>query len=239
MNARVLSLRQAAAHVRLPEHELLHLAQRGEVESIRRGEDFYFEHEKLDEWAQLHILEIPGRELSAMHRTGTAAVTRRAAEDSLVPRLFKPEWISLEMVSKTRPSVIRDMVALASSTGLLYDDAAFSAQVSAREQSGSTAVEGGLAFLHARRHDPYCASESFCVLGRLLNPVSFGMEDGSQTDLFFLLCCTDDELHLHLLARLAMMARQLGFPDALRAAETPADAFAVLAEGERQVLEAL
>jgi len=36
--------------------------------------------------------------------------------------------------------------------------------------------------------------------------VFFGSQDGEGTDLFFLICCTDHALHLHILARLCLLS---------------------------------
>jgi len=45
------------------------------------------------------------------------------------------------------------------------------------------------------------------VLGRTVQEIPFGAPDGGSTDLFFLLGCPDDRLHLHTLARLCLMAQ--------------------------------
>ena len=240
MPHRILSLQQAARHIRIPERELFHLVQREEIPYLRQGDDVVFEHRVLDDWAQRRILGLPGRALSKEHRDATASATgNRNAEDILVERLFRPEWIAPDLASRTKPGVIRDMVALAVSTELLYDDAAFQREIEAREESASTAIGGGAAFLHARYHDPYCASESFVVLGKTIQHIFFGAQDGESTNLFFLICCTDDALHLHTLARLCMMAHGTTLLPDLRAATTAEEMYHTLALAERELLKML
>ena len=56
MSREVLNLKQAAEHVHLEENELKHFAQRGEIEATKRGDDWFFEHRALDEWAQRNLL---------------------------------------------------------------------------------------------------------------------------------------------------------------------------------------
>jgi mannitol/fructose-specific phosphotransferase system IIA component (Ntr-type) len=240
MPHRILSLRQAARHIRIPERELFHLVQREEIPYLRQGDDVVFEHRVLDDWAQRRILGLPGRTLSKEHREATASATgNRNSEDILVERLFRPEWIDPALPSRTKPGVIRDMVTLAVSTGLLYDDAAFQREIEAREEADSTAIGGGAAFLHARYHDPYCASDSFVVLGKTVQHIFFGAQDGEQTDLFFLICCTDDALHLHTLSRLCLLAHGTPLLPDLRAATTAEEMHHTLLLAERELLKAL
>ena len=239
MPHRILSLQQAARHIRVPERELFHLVQRDEIPYIQHGDDVVFEHRVLDDWAQRRILGLPNRALSEHHRQETVGRAGKNADDALVERHMRPEWIEPGLTSRTRPGVIRDMVALAVSTGLLYDDAAFQRELEAREEAGSTAIGGGAAFLHARYHDPFYAADSFVVLGKTIQHIFFGAQDGAQTDLFFLICCMDDALHLHTLARLCMMAHGTSLLPDLRAATTAEEMHHTLVIAERELLKTL
>lgn len=239
MPHRILSLAQAARHIRIPERELFHLVQRDEIPFVRRGEEVCFERRLLDDWAQRRILGLPTDSLTLHHREGVAERTRQASEDILVKRLFRPQWIEAALRSRTKPAVIRDMVELAVKTGLLYDEAALQREIEEREAASSTAIGSGAAFLHARYHDPYHASESFVVLGRSLQHIFFGAQDGEQTDIFFLICCTDAALHLHTLARLCMMAHGTMLLSDLRAAADADEMYLALDHAEREILKAL
>ncbi len=239
MPHRILTLQQAARHIRIPERELYHLVQRDEIPFQRRGEEVVFEKRQLNEWVQRRILGLPTETLLAHHRDGIADRTPDAAEDALVERLFRPEWITPSLASRTKPAVLRDMVALALETGLLYDDAALLSELEARESIASTAIGGGAAFLHARYHDPYLASDSFVVLGRAQSPLFFGAQDGEKTDLFFLICCTDDALHLHTLARLCMLAHGSTLLPDLRSASSGEEMFLILRHAESEMLNGL
>ena len=124
-------------------------------------------------------------------------------------------------------------------TERLYDGAALLQELAAREEVASTAIGGGAAFLHARYHDPYLCSESFVVFGRTVQPIFFGAQDGEQTDLFFLICCTDDTLHLHTLARLCTMAHGSLMLSDLRVATTSDELFAILHSAEHELLKSM
>ncbi len=239
MPRKLLSLQQAARHIRIAERELFHLVQREEIPYIRQGESVLFEHRELDDWAQRRILGLPTRALTAHHKQEVAGRSQHKSDDTLVDRLFSIEGINPSLTSKTKPGVIRDMVQLAVGTGLLYDDAALQREIEAREEVGSTAIGNGAAFLHARYHDPYVAADSFVALGKSIQDIYFGAQDGGQTDLFFLICCTDNNLHLHTLARLCMMAHGTMLLPDLRAATTAEEMYNTLVLAERDLLKKL
>ena len=79
-------------------------------------------------------------------------------------------------------------------------------------------MPGGLALPHPRSPDPYLFDTSFLVVGRPVQEIHFGATDGEPTQLFFLLCCQDDRLHLHTLARLCLLALKTDMLAQLRAA---------------------
>jgi mannitol/fructose-specific phosphotransferase system IIA component (Ntr-type) len=239
MPHRTLTLQQAARQIRISERDLHHLVLRDEVPFQRRGDEVVFVKRLLHEWCQRRILGLTKKSLAEHHRDAVSDRTREAAEDALIPRLFRPGWMLPGLASRTKPAVLRDMVTLARSTGLLYDDAAFLRELEDRESVASTAIGGGAAFLHTRFHDPYHASDSFVVLGRTLNHIFFGAQDGEETDLFFLIYCTDDALHLHTLTRLCMLAHGTDLFPALRAAADGEELYRLLAQAERELLNAL
>jgi mannitol/fructose-specific phosphotransferase system IIA component (Ntr-type) len=56
------------------------------------------------------------------------------------------------------------------------------------------------------------------VVGRPVQEIHFGAPDGQPTHLFFLICCQDDRLHLHTLARLCLIVQKTKLLDRLREA---------------------
>ena len=125
-------------------------------------------------------------------------------------------------------------MALAGATGRLNNPADLLASLEAREALCSTGMPGGFALPHPRVPDPYLFESSFIVLGRTVQEIFFGSPDGQPTSLFFLVCCQDDRLHLHTLARISLIARKTAILDQLRQApDAPAmHAFLLAAEEE-------
>ena len=115
------------------------------------------------------------------------------------------------------------MAALAGTTGRVSDLPSLLEGLEAREALCSTGVPGGLALLHSRNPESYLFESAFLALGRTIQQIPFGSPDGQPTNLFFLIGCPDDRMHLHTLARLCLMAQKTDLLVDLRQA-TNADA---------------
>jgi len=232
MSREVLNLKQAAEHVHLEENELKHVAQRGEIEVTKRGEDWFFEHRALDEWAQRNLLAADEKGLQAQHRVMMDENRRADRSDWGVADLFAVETIDLDLRAKGKAGVLRDMTELAEHGGKVYDVDGLYKELEAREAAASTAIGEGVALLHPRFHDPYLFEESFVAYGRSARPVFFGAPEGEGTRHFFLICSTDHEQHLHILARLAILAHGTNLIERLESVETPEDAIAAVRDSE-------
>ena len=217
-------------------NDLRHFAQRGEVASVKRGDMYFFEHRELDEWAQRRLMVLNEKTLTAEHKVAMIERRRNDGHDFHVADLLRPETIAPALTAKGRAGVLRDMTDFADSTGLLYDPETLFAELSAREEVASTAAGGGVAFLHPRYHDPYLFQETFLALGRTVRPVFFGSQDGEGTDLFFMICCTDHTLHLHILARLCLLAHGTPLLQELREAPDAETMHAALKKAEDELL---
>lgn len=217
-------------------NDLRHFAQRGEVASVKRGDMYFFEHRELDEWAQRRLMVLNEKTLTAEHKVAMIERRRNDGHDFHVADLLRPETIAPALTAKGRAGVLRDMTDFADSTGLLYDPETLFAELSAREEVASTAAGGGVAFLHPRYHDPYLFQETFLALGRTVRPVFFGSQDGEGTDLFFMICCTDHTLHLHILARLCLLAHGTPLLQELREAPDAETMHAALKKSEDEFL---
>ena len=217
-------------------NDLRHFAQRGEVASVKRGDMYFFEHRELDEWAQRRLMVLNEKTLTAEHKVAMIERRRNDGHDFHVADLLRPETIAPTLTAKGRAGVLRDMTDFADSTGLLYDPETLFAELSAREEVASTAAGGGVAFLHPRYHDPYLFQETFLALGRTVRPVFFGSQNGEGTDLFFMICCTDHTLHLHILARLCLLAHGTPLLQELREAPDAETMHAALKKAEDEFL---
>jgi len=234
MDHGLLSLEKAAEHVHLEANELKHVAQRGEIAAVRRGDDWYFEHGVLDEWAQRNLLAATPKELKTQHRAMMDEHRRANRQDWGVADLFRSEAIDLEIAAKAKAGILRDMTDLADRSGFVYDVDGLFKELVAREEAASTAIGESVALLHPRFHDPYMFGESFIAYGRSVRPVFFGAPDGEGTSHFFLICSTDHEMHLHILARLAILAHGTDLIARLTEASAPEEVLAAVTACEAE-----
>ena len=232
MSREVLNLKQAAEHVHLEENELKHFAQRGEIEATKRGDDWLFEHRALDEWAQRNLLAADEKGLKEQHRVMMDENRRADKAGWGVADLFYAETIDLAVQAKAKAGILRDMTDLADRGGKVYDPDGLFKELEAREAVASTAIGEGMALLHPRFHDPYLFEESFIASGRSIRPIFFGAADGEGTRHFVLICSTNHEEHLHILARLAILAHGTDLMERLDVVETPEDAIAAIRDCE-------
>jgi PTS system nitrogen regulatory IIA component len=239
MPFRFLNSAEAAQYLSLAPAHLERLVKDDAIPFQKRGERLVFNRSDLDAWVSQRILSSNAERLSefVQHRRGQEA--SRYAHQPLIPDLIGPAQIDPEMQAKTKPSILREMAALAAATGWVFDQVELTECLVAREEIGSTALPGGLALLHPQAQQPYLFERSFLMLGRVIQPIHFGCGDGQPTDLFFLLCCQDPTLHLHALARLCLMAQEVDLLPELRAALDAKGMYECLAASEGKVLSAV
>ena len=220
-----MNMKEAAEYLHLRADELERLVHDGEVPFLQCGARVMFLRQEIDSWASQRILGFSNQRLGDYHRRSTARAHDLSPEYALMPELVKLPWVEPDLPSKTKPSVLRDLVERAGRTGLLIYPEELTNRLKEREQMCSTALAGGVAMPHPPHHDPYLFEDSFIVPARCLRPIPFGAPDGHTTDLFFLVCCQDERLHLHVLARLCMLCYKTDLLMRIREAE---DAPAIL-----------
>jgi len=233
MPHRILSLQEAAELLHMPVHEMEQLVKKQLIPFERRAGRLVFRKADLENWASQRILRGDAGELFRFHPTRPDIP---GARQPMLRGLIRPEWVEPALPARTRPSVIREMVAVAVRTGWVHDPAELIQTLEAREELCPTAVPGGGAFLHPRVQQPWRFERSFVTLGRAEHPIYFGAPDQEPTRLFFLLCCLDDASHLRLLARLCLLAQRTAMIAALMAApDAPSMCEAIFAAEEQAI----
>ncbi len=226
MPYQILSLDAVAEYLHLTPDDLAQRVKANEIPHEKRGRRIVFSKDEIDLWASQRLLRLPGRRLTEYHQKTTLDARKILPRRTLLPEMIQPGFIAPALPAKTKSSVLHELVALAETSGRLNNPRDLLASLAAREALCSTGMPGGFALPHPRVPDPCLFESSFIVLGRTVQEIPFGAPDGQPTDLFFLICCQDDRLHLHTLARLCLLARQTAILGRLR--QSP-DAAAMLA----------
>lgn len=213
-----------AAYVHLGAPQIAKLVERGKLPGRRVGGEWRFSRAEIHQWLEQRIGVSDEEELQRVEGALQAAGQSPALELSLAAML-PLDAIEVPLAARTKNSVIESMAEVAARTGLLWDTQKMADAVRAREEMHPTALDNGAALLHPRRPLPSILGQSFLALGRTATGIPFGSARGVLTDVFFLICSTDDRLHLQTLARLS---RLLALPDFLPDLRAAADAPAIV-----------
>lgn len=236
MPYRTFSLNEVAEYLHLPRADVEHLVRQDEIPFEYHGKRMIFRKINVDAWASKRILGLSDRHLREYHDKISVKTHELSSSHSIVSELLKKNAVYLDLVSRTKPSLLRDMVTLAEKTGLILNSKALLQSLEQREKMCSTALAEGFALLHPRHHDPYMFEDSLIAFGRTVRPLPFGAPDGKETDIFFLICCRNDRLHLHVLSRLCLMCRQNKFLTGLRRAANPAEIYECFRNREMEAI---
>jgi PTS system nitrogen regulatory IIA component len=104
--------------------------------------------------------------------------------------------------------------------------------VRAREDMQPTALDNGVALLHPRRPLAGILAQPLLALGRTSQGIPFGNLRGGLTDVFFLICSTDDRGHLRTLARLSRLIADPTLLEAIRQADSATVVQSMIAQRE-------
>jgi PTS system nitrogen regulatory IIA component len=236
MPHKILTLEAAAVYLHLTPADIAQRVKDGDIPYEKRGHRLVFSKDAIDVWASQRLLRLPSQRLTEYHRKSTLATRPILPHQAFLQDMIGPACVDPALPAKTRSSVLHVLVALAAKTGRVNDPPALLSSLEAREQLCSTGMPGGFALPHPRVPDPYLCEGSIIVLGRSVQEIYFGAPDGRGTNLFFLICCQDDRLHLHTLARICLIAQKTDILEELRKAHDAASMHVSLLAAEAEAL---
>src|SRR6185503_15856383 len=139
---RLLNVRELAAYMQVSERTVLRLAAGGSLPAAKIGLEWRFQRAAVDAW-------LSERTAGAGDGVGELADIQDAAHLPL-SEILDEKGVVGELGVKDHDSAIEALAARASSAGWIHDKAWLVQAVAAREHLSSTAMEGGVAFLHTR-----------------------------------------------------------------------------------------
>jgi PTS system nitrogen regulatory IIA component len=212
-----------ARYLHVTPAQVTKMAERGSVPARRIGGQWRFARAEIHHWLEGRIGVADQADLAHVQQFLDREATAREPATVEIGQLLLPEAIAVPLAARTRNSVITAMVELAARTGHIWDVAQLAEAVRAREQLHPTALDNGVALLHPRRPLTNILAQPLLALGRTQQGIPFGSETGQLTDVYFLICSTDDSQHLRTLARLSRLLSQAGFLPGIRGAASPAE----------------
>jgi excisionase family DNA binding protein len=209
-DAQLLTIHELAVYLHLDEATVNKLVAAGKIPAVQLDRQWRFKKAAIDQWIEDQLV---GDDESFVD---VPDGMKLPLEDLLPDQAIIPH-----LRANTPIAVIEELAARAYTNGWLADKPWFVGAVVERESLASTAMEGGVAFLHTRAKDKGKIARPFMVVGRSWEGIPFGAADGNPTYLFFLLGLKYDRLHLPILGRLARALRNPATIAKLRALSSP------------------
>jgi nitrogen PTS system EIIA component len=238
MASKDFDIDQLASYLHVTPEQVTKMVSRGKLPGRRVNGQWRFSESEIHHWLEDQIGVGDADELEKVERILDRNWDTTIDDRSMLSDFMLAEAIAVPLDARTRGSVIREMSQLAAGTGLLWDASEMAEAVQARESLHPTALENGVALLHPRRPQTSILSDSFVALGISLQPIPFGNASGHLTDVFFLICSTDDQVHLRILARLARLVSDEVLLTMLRSAATPMEAMDLIRTAELELIQA-
>ena len=134
--------------------------------------------------------------------------------------LITPALVTTDLVATTAADAIDELARLLEADGRVTDREAYVATVVAREaETGGTGMESGIAIPHGKSA---AVASPALAFGRSASGLDFGAEDGTPSDLIFLIAAPEgaDDLHIRVLSRIARKLIHESFRTSLREADS-------------------
>lgn len=131
-----------------------------------------------------------------------------------ISQLLDPECIELNLNSKKKRDVIKELVNLLYRAGKIKNPEKLGEALMQREKIGTTGIGGEIAIPHVMVED---IPQTIMAFGRKREGVKFDSIDGEPVKLFFLLVGPKKEAsyHLKLLCKLSLLLHNVHFKNAL------------------------
>jgi excisionase family DNA binding protein len=225
---RLLTLAELANYLHMGQKTVLRLAEAKKIPGRLIDREWRFRRAAIDTWL-------------ASQTEDEAQRFEEVPDGMQLPLgdLMPEKAIIHDMRARDPLGAIEELAARAYAAKWLNDKPWFVGAVVEREVLASTAMEGGVAFLHTRAREADRISRPFIIVGRSYDGIDFGAPDGKPTYLFFLLGLKYDRLHLPMLGRLArIVARNASVVTRLRAATSPTKIRGTLLQLDVEEMEA-
>jgi excisionase family DNA binding protein len=208
----LIGVKEVAASLHVSTREVVRMAERHILPGQMVRGTWRFRVGDVWNWIDANMHALPDRRKRDRHPTVPSGL--------LISSVLRESAVAVDLVAKTKASVIRELVQLAERAHPTLDAGALAEALLDREGQGPTALQDGVAIPHPAR--PFYAEGPVLAAARTCQGVFFGERGGGLTDLFFLICCPKQVDHLLHLGRLCRLLVDADLRAALREAEDAA-----------------
>ncbi|OLQ94562.1 PTS fructose transporter subunit IIC [Vibrio ponticus] len=150
----------------------------------------------------------------------------------MMNEILNTQLIKLDLTATDKESVFNELAQVLVDAGKVSDHQQFVKDVWAREETGNTGFEDGIALPHAK--SAAVLSPAIAV-GISKHGIEYGAEDGQPSNLFFMIASPKQasNFHVEVLAKLSSKIVEPTFLENLRNAQTNEEALALLTAEEK------
>ncbi|MBP6126174.1 MAG: PTS sugar transporter subunit IIA [Leptotrichiaceae bacterium] len=145
---------------------------------------------------------------------------------------IKVEAIELDLKSKNKNSVIKELYENIKKLGLVKDEEGALKDLFAREEMGSTGIGKNVALPHAKTD---AVDELIMTVGISREGIEYGGIDEENVNIFFMFLCPMDKTqeYLKTLARISRLIREDKFREKLIKSKTPNEIVEIILTEEK------
>lgn len=222
-----MNIREVAASLHVSTREVIRMAEQGILPAIRIRGEWQFRAGEVWNWIDSNLEGLPARREKDRHPEETSGL--------LISPILSETVVAVDLVAKTKASVLRELVALAERGHPSIDAPALAQALFDREAQCPTALQDGVAVPHPAR--PFYSEGSVIAAARTAQPIAFGERGGGLTDLFFLICCPQQVDHLLYLGRLCRLLVEPRLRASLRETKTAREFVQCINTAEHRLCE--
>src|SRR5579883_2555329 len=180
IDEQLMTVRQLADYLQMNERTVLKLVNAGTLPGAKIASQWRFKRSVIDSWL---VEQMGGQESSVP--LAEVPLAEVPVGDVPLGDLLEDRGILMDVRAKDRIGAIEELAQRSFANGWVLDKHWFVGAIVEREALASTAMEGGVAFLHTRHQNATKIARPFIVLGRSWAGVDFGAPDSKPTHLFF------------------------------------------------------
>ena len=235
----ILTLKELAEYLKLNERSIQRMLKTGQIEGKKIGGQWRFSGSQID---RLFFPEKPVQSEEAVAFSDLTQSTLKIP----VSRLINEERIILDMQATNMDEAITELTPSRIFNRLVLDIDALRQKCLDREKLLNTGVGNGIAIPHTRDTISTLASSGCVVIGRSKAGINYSKifeEDGRTIEstpadkkpikLFFLIIAQNIQLHLHLMGKVAILARNKNFIKLCNTTDSPSEIIRAIMEIER------
>jgi PTS system nitrogen regulatory IIA component len=229
----ILTLKELAEKLKVNERTVMRMQQSGQLRGVKIGGQWRFNSSEIDR------LFFPGREEGeTMADSESVPLVDLLRRDIRIPvsRILSEKRVMLDLNAVSGDEVINQLSAVMMHDGLVMEVSDLRKRLLDREKLLSTGIGKGVAIPHPRDPMTSLNASSVLVFARTRVGVDFGAIDNEPVRLFFLLCCKDIEMHLHMMGQLARLLQDDSVIRELLDAESERDVLRVIMQREQAMM---